>query len=65
MIENSKKNPQLKKPDLEWQEQVIHDRQSGKCNHSFEFVTGSHVECKSCHFGLIGVYELKDGKPVV
>lgn len=34
------------------------------CDHYFEFVDGG-AECKKCSTGLMGVYEIDDGKPVI
>lgn len=56
---------QSKKPDFEWKETVIPERPPQKCDHYFEFVEGTSVECKKCHLGLIGVYELDNGKLIV
>ncbi len=32
-----------------------------KCNHYF-IKKGPIVECKKCHFGLFGIFEIQDGK---
>ncbi len=32
-----------------------------KCEHNF-FATPQGVECKKCHFGLVGVFEISNGQ---
>lgn len=59
----SKKHKSLVK--AEWKETIIPDNYPPKCNHYFEFVSGTTVKCKYCPVGLVGVYELKDGRPVI
>lgn len=59
------KNPPSTKPDLSWSETIIPDKPAVQCNHYFEFVSGTTVECRNCHLGLVGVYDLKEGKPIV
>ena len=39
--------------------EVIKDYE--KCNHYF-VRQGPSVECKKCHFGLVGYFEIQDGK---
>ena len=65
MRESTQNPPQSKKPELLWKETVIYDKPPGMCSHYFEFISGTSVECRNCKLGLIGVYDLKDGKPVI
>ena len=58
-------NPQSKTPDFEWKETVIPEQQKPKCDHYFELQEGSKAECKNCGMGLIGVYRIDNGRPVV
>lgn len=61
-----KKSNQLTMPEVEWKEQIIPDIQKPPCNHYFEFVdNSSRAECKNCKMGLVGVYEIDNGKPIV
>ena len=43
---------------------VIPDTPTKKCNHVFVFA-GDGCVCKKCNMGLMGVLELKNGKPVL
>lgn len=45
------------------QNQIIREelRNFEKCDHFFE-KKGTGVECKKCHFGLIGYFEINNGK---
>jgi hypothetical protein len=51
---------------VEWKEEVIPENWSQPCKHYFEIIKGtSKAECKHCRMGIMGVYELKDGKPII
>lgn len=53
----------LTKPNVSWSETVIPDPHPKKCDHYFEFTDGE-CRCRGCGFGLIGVVDIKDGKPI-
>lgn len=59
------KNPQSKSPDFEWKETIIPEQHKDKCQHFFELREGSRAECLNCGMGIIGVYRIDKGRPVV
>lgn len=64
MTKKSPQKPRSKKPDFKWREvSIIPDREPKKCKHYFAFI-GGECKCKGCGLGLIGVVDLKNGKPV-
>lgn len=68
MVTNSSsaKTPQnnpSKKPKL-WKDVAVVKDHLPKCDHFFKLVPGG-AECEKCGTGLIGVYQLDEGKPVI
>lgn len=64
-------NPQSKKlseseviKNIRWDEFIIPNSDPKPCKHYFEFVSGGECKCKMCGFGLIGVFDIIDGKPI-
>lgn len=60
-----KKNQSKKHDEVKWSEQVIPISDKPGCNHYFEIVEGTRAECKHCKMGLLGVYKIDKGKPIV
>jgi hypothetical protein len=59
--------PTSKKPketNVEWKTTPLSDFPVKKCDHYFEFVEGGECKCRKCGFGLIGVIDVVDGKPI-
>ena len=55
--------PKPKETNVQWDEIVIPEQKVMKCDHYFEFVNGE-CRCTKCPMGLLGVVELKNGRPV-
>jgi len=56
--------PQSKKPNVEWEETIIPLGDPKSCKHYFEFNERMECRCKHCGFGLWGVADIKNGKPI-
>lgn len=54
-------NPSKK---LKWTETIIPNVPTQKCKHYFKFINGE-CKCINCGMGLMGVIEVKDGRPIV
>lgn len=61
--QNESKKAQIQLKNLNWTTHPIPE-QPQSCNHYFE-IKESECKCANCGMGLIGVYETKDGKPLV
>jgi len=57
-------NQSQKMLNVQWTEHKINTQMPDPCDHYFEF-TADGCRCKKCQMGLIGVYEIKDGKPLI
>lgn len=61
--------PPSKKPEDKgtfqgkWKETVIPIPEPQKCTHYFEWQEGE-CRCRGCHMGLMGVVDIKDGRPI-
>lgn len=59
-------NQTLTKPEekqTEWTTISVNFEEPKPCNHYFEWTDGE-CKCRNCHFGLLGVVDIVDGKPV-
>lgn len=58
---------QSKKLDVlykaQWKEEIIPEKHVAKCHHYFEFQ--DIARCTRCGLGLMGVIDIKEGKPVL
>ena len=62
--EKMKKKQTSKPHNIHWKETLIPEQKITKCEHNFEFI-GTECKCQKCNTGLIGVYKVENGKPVV
>jgi hypothetical protein len=53
-----------KETNVEWKEQLIPIADPKPHTHYFEFVENGECKCRHCGFGLLGVVNIVDGKPI-
>jgi hypothetical protein len=59
-----KKKKALKRLEWKgWKTQILHVKDQKPCKHYFHFINGE-CRCKYCGFGLTGVVDIVDGRPV-